>query len=269
MQWRSESSTLLHDEAGVGIVLIVAEPRDESSAFVAETVARRAPELQAIVLSPGELALARWRHELSTRGQSCTGLTLHGCRRFEADDIAAAWCRTPTVFAPHHARARPDDREYAAAELHALTSSWLESLGNRVVNRHDGASLVGPSWSSTRWAHEARAAGIPVSPRSVSVTMGAARLQPPSNGFIAPNGDSGSSRRLLFIGGHLVVRMPELTAGVRRLASRARCRFLGVHVAVDESGLAVTAINPCEPLLTADEIELAAEMLIAIASGHR
>ena len=135
MQWRSESSTLLHDEAEVRIVLMVAEPRDESSAFVAETVARRAPELRAIVLSPGELALARWRHELSTRGQSSTRLTLHGSQRFEADDIAAAWCRTPTVFAPHHARARPGDREYAAAELHALTSSWLESLGSRVPGR--------------------------------------------------------------------------------------------------------------------------------------
>ena len=99
----------------------------------------KAPE-NALLVSIDELLLAPgWDHD----PESGTRITLGSGTVLENDRIAAVLNRIRMVEPPQFARSTPRDREYAQAEFHALVLSWLEQLGDRVVNRPQAACLHG------------------------------------------------------------------------------------------------------------------------------
>jgi hypothetical protein len=75
------------------------------------------------------------------------------------DAIGCVLNRCFAVAAPAFARAQPRERDYAAAEMHALVVSWLAGLGRPVINRAE--TMLG-STSRRQWLMQAIAAGIPV-----------------------------------------------------------------------------------------------------------
>jgi len=58
----------------------------------------------------------------------------------------------------------PGEREYQAAEFHALLMYLLAALPCRVINRPTSLSLNGPVFNALGWYHLASRAGIPLAP---------------------------------------------------------------------------------------------------------
>jgi hypothetical protein len=61
----------------------------------------------------------------------------------------------------------PEERDYQAAELHALLTALLAALPCRVVNRATPASLTGPFNNPLGWHRLARRLGIPTAPLTI------------------------------------------------------------------------------------------------------
>ena len=247
------------------IVMIVADSADWSSQLVARALAVRAPQLRTAVLTPGELALAKWNHTLHANGCATSRLTLPRWGQIDGDDIAAVWYRAAYVSVPQYVPANANDRDYASAELFALTVSWLRSLGTRCVNRPDGASLVGPMWSAHRWLAEALHVGVPIARRLSEATIEEAHREAFADDHAATVSPANEIR---VIGDNLTGCVPaELGVRVRYLAERAGCRFLGARTVADQGGVRLTEIDTCASLRSAREIEMAAEMLVTIADS--
>jgi len=94
----------------------------------------------AVLVTADELCLAPWwRHEPGIGTEIILG---NGLRLTDAV-IGAVFNRLDAVDPPQFLLGRPDGREYAQAEMHALLLSWLETLGQRVINRPSAMLLAG------------------------------------------------------------------------------------------------------------------------------
>jgi len=69
----------------------------------------------------------------------------------------------PAIFPDELFFYPPEEREYQAAEFHALLTFFLSALECPVINRPTSLSLTGPFINPLSWFHAADAAGIPLS----------------------------------------------------------------------------------------------------------
>ena len=120
-----------------------------------------APERCSSV-TPSALAGARgWTHAVDAHGAVTGDVVLRSGTVLAPDAIGCVLNRCYAVTAPAFARAQPRERDYAAAEMHALVVSWLAGLGRPVINRAETLTWPG-STSRRQWLMRAIAAGIPV-----------------------------------------------------------------------------------------------------------
>jgi hypothetical protein len=129
------------------------------------------------LVSSEELMLApRWRHALDST-TVLTELELADGRHIHSDSVGLVLQRILRLEPPQFQRSGPDDREYAAAELHALFLSWLEGLACPVVNRAGPRGLSGADRSLLEWMRLAALAGL--SARGVQLSSDARRFPHP------------------------------------------------------------------------------------------
>lgn len=113
------------------------------------------------LVSAEEMALAPgWRHTIES-GRVDTVLTLPGGRRLQMEQMGLVFQRIQQVDVPQFQGSRPDDREFALAEMQALLLSWLAGLPCPVVNRAGPRGLCGAQRSRFEWLALAVSAGLP------------------------------------------------------------------------------------------------------------
>jgi hypothetical protein len=209
----------------------------------------------------------RWTHRITSTGRASTRLTFPAGfgDPVDDDDLALVWFRATTSVPSALRTASAADRDYASAEVQALTVSWLATLGDRVVNTVTGDGPTGPTWSNVRWRAEARRAGRPV---TGGVAATSARLVPGWSGSawdarrpldLTPD----VARRVLVAGRRAVGASDVAEArGCCGLAAAARCRILSVGF--DSAGGVVDA-QPLAPVISPDEVTLAGAFLTEVA----
>src|SRR4051794_6707245 len=140
--------------------LIIADAGDPGAHRVADRLARHHGPRSTRLASASEIAFAP-RVALAFESETSSG----GIWLWDGSGAAlaprAVLCRATTVSAPWAARASPADREYAAAEAHAVLLAWLTALDCPVLNRPSGRGLVGPVLSDAEWLAAAARAGLP------------------------------------------------------------------------------------------------------------
>ncbi|GAA5164143.1 hypothetical protein [Ornithinimicrobium tianjinense] len=223
------------------LVLVVADRTDLGGRAVAlDGPAARLAGARPLVVTPLDLARARWVHRVDARGRATTCLGLDGREPLRDGDLAAVWWRALTPLEPAgSAAADPRDHLYAVSELTALVTSWLLSLGPRVVNRPSGADPSGPAWPLHQWAAVARRHGV---------------------GRTLP----GERRRLVVLGESVIGAVDgEEREAALGVAAEAGCRSLGLTL--DGRGRVVGS-STAPRLAGREELRAAARLLAEVAA---
>jgi hypothetical protein len=248
------------------VVLVVADAAD-LGARAAACAARARPDADVRWVPGYAWERTRWTHRITSTGRASTRLTFPAGfgDPVDDDDLALVWFRATTSVPSALRTASAADRDYASAEVQALTVSWLATLGDRVVNTVTGDGPTGPTWSNVRWRAEARRAGRPV---TGGVAATSARLVPGWSGSawdarrpldLTPD----VARRVLVAGRRAVGASDVAEArGCCGLAAAARCRILSVGF--DSAGGVVDA-QPLAPVISPDEVTLAGAFLTEVA----
>jgi len=113
----------------------------------------------ALLLTPEDLHHRMWRLELD-RGGAALATVGPGPR--DHTRVDAVLSRLGGIGAGELTRVRPEDRDYAAAELTAFLLAWLDACACPVLNPPSAGSLNGPGWQPEQWAMAAARAGLPV-----------------------------------------------------------------------------------------------------------
>jgi hypothetical protein len=137
------------------VILVIAGDGDAGAeALVAELAPLPATAVGCLDFVAGRSSLRHPDFDAST-------LTVGGCRLSVGaitgvvNALAAVVPAALTVY-------DVEEREYQAAELHALLVYFLTALRCPVINRPSRLGLVGPVLNPLGWFHLARAAGLPV-----------------------------------------------------------------------------------------------------------
>jgi len=138
------------------VLLVLADANDD----IATGVARAATGAGApwLWLTPADLSAARWAHRLFGSSVATRVVTADG-RDLDLADATGVLNRLSWL--PPVALSRPEDRQYAMAEQHALLTSVLASLSCPVVNPVRPPSLAGPMLDLAGWLAIATRCGIP------------------------------------------------------------------------------------------------------------
>jgi hypothetical protein len=136
----------------------------DSTANAVESVLRQRGEFEVERASMDDLARARWLHKLTPRGSITTLLGTHAAAN---PDVVFNRLVPMTSHFDHW---NLPDRQYAYSELLAFMLSWLESMGDRVVNRPVCGSLVGPMDKPWLWLARAHQAGLPLHPSGATTS---------------------------------------------------------------------------------------------------
>jgi hypothetical protein len=230
-------------------VFVLAHLEDQTAVRLTSALRARRTAESVTLISAEELALARWAHRLdSTYLLLASGLDLSPA----PGDLLIQ--RIRHLPAPHFARAKKQDQEYAASELHALFLSWLQSLPAGVcLNPPSPRGLAGADRAPLEWLALARQAGLPTAMQSFGNQLAAPSVSPltplvVANGFIC--GDAPSRH----------------AAALRRFALLAHCPMLEVHHGLTRQGLPlkewqVFFANPVPECTTAQAAQLAVALL--------
>jgi len=237
---------------------VLAHRGDTDAELLARELALRDPG--SFIAWEDELLLgSRFTHRLDEGGVG-TEILCAGGRRLDSSSLRGLACRLTHTLPPQFAAAPQADRDYAAMESHALLLSWLESLPCPVVNPASPRSLNGPALGLLEWLSLAAASGL----RSRRVALAPPGAPPPYEGWeplagdlgsattalpTAANGDGadgwgqlwaepvGEAAELLVVGERVLGgASAEETESCARLARRAGCSLLGVHVAAAADG---------------------------------
>ncbi|HEX6664977.1 MAG TPA: hypothetical protein VF081_00100 [Solirubrobacterales bacterium] len=237
---------------------VLAHRGDTDAELLARELALRDPG--SFIAWEDELFLgSRFTHRLDEGGVG-TEILCAGGRRLDSASLLGLACRLTHTMPPQFASAPQADRDYAAMESHALLLSWLQSLPCPVVNPASPRSLNGPAMGLLEWLSLAAASGL----RSRRIALAPPGAPSPYEGWEPLPGDLGSATTALPTGANgdgedgwarlwaepvgeaaelLVVgervlggASDEETEGYARLARRAGCSLLGVHVAAAAAG---------------------------------
>ena len=138
------------------MILVTCSVVDDAAAKLTEEIRSFAA---ASVLTCRDLALSKCAIRCPNIAYS--RLTLAG-RNVAAGEILGVINLMPAVFPGELYFFLETEREYQAAEFHALLTFFLGALPCPVVNRPTAASLTGPYAGKAAWIHVARRLGIPV-----------------------------------------------------------------------------------------------------------
>lgn len=152
-------------------VLILSHLDDSGAMQVAEVIGSQLGFRAVELLQPETLALTRWSHNIDCEGRATTSLKLTNHGEFNSESIGCLFDRLGYFPSIPFAHSGEKNRNYAAAELQALVTSWKLELGTKVVNPLSiGSGIVSPI-SQRRWLSLAQQCGLPIS-RSVASTAG-------------------------------------------------------------------------------------------------
>ena len=194
------------------MILVLASVIDAAAAsFATELAAGTAASLMTCAdLASAPLALRHPDFETST-------ITVDG-KTTAVTAIRGVVNLLPVVFPSELVFYDEEEREYQAAELHALLTFFLSSLACPVLNRATAASLTGPFPNPLGWRQLARKEGIPVTNIEMSSTKFA-------NPFVVPSG--AQSFEVTCLGGRVLgPPRPELDLWTLRLASLGGVEYL-------------------------------------------
>jgi hypothetical protein len=266
-------------------IVILAHAHDAGAATVARLLAERWGGDDAVVrLRPELLGLSRWSQRVDPAGRVSTLLRTPSGVMLGSEETVAVLDRLRYLPAPRFARARPKDREYAGAELHALVKSWLAGLGRRVVNPVGPCAPGDGPRSPLGWLALGRECGLPVARIAVATTGGL--LDPARDGELLqprepwPGGHSSpmpvdlvtvedprAAVRLLVAGDRVLGPVSDrVAAGARELARRSGMQLLELRLR--RRGLVLTGVDPTPPLDTPEAAALAVDLLEAVADEH-
>jgi len=148
-----------------GLVILVHRGDDGAARLAAEVTRRGTAELR--VVTDHELASrARFVHIPRTGARegasapSPDGVWLDDDTELSSATLGCVYSRL--VMLPSPGFSSESDREYAAAELHALIASWLHGLGRTVVNPVSPLGLAGAMHDLVTTITHAQAAGLAV-----------------------------------------------------------------------------------------------------------
>jgi hypothetical protein len=141
--------------------LVVCSPADRSALWAARGLrARGLAPLE--ILTPEALVHAlHWEQRLDRDGRATSRIVRHTGLAIDGAAVQGVVNRAAALPMIHLARARAEDRAYAASEWAALVSSWLSSLDN-VVNLPVPPSLAGSARSAAEWRWLAAGAGLDI-----------------------------------------------------------------------------------------------------------
>jgi len=253
-------------------VLVLAASTDEGAALVAAAVAGSLGHGRVLCVRPADLGRARWSHRVDASGAARTRITLPDGTLLDDGRTGAVLNRLQHIPAVGFGAASAKNRDYAHAELHALTASWLLSLGPRVVGGTAGAygTAQGPISPMTALAVAVRCE-LPVARRVTSTRAGLTGPLPPGlrvtphlrwpGGRGAPvpvdigpeqtgPGDEDSAHRVLVAGDDVVGGGPVVPYAphCRRLAERLDSRLLELRFLSTGAGPALAEVDLFPPL---------------------
>jgi hypothetical protein len=136
------------------MLLILAHAHDLSARGLA---ARWGSE--ALLITVGDLHRTRWRLDVGRDGRvgaqlaTATGAPV---------PVTGVVNRLGVITGADLPRVRPQDRQYAGAELTAFLLAWLDACPAPVLNPPNPRSLNGPAWYPEQWADAAASVGLRV-----------------------------------------------------------------------------------------------------------
>jgi hypothetical protein len=224
------------------VVLVVADHADLGPRAAAREAAlalgAAGSVARVVVVTGDELVRATWSHRVGAHGRVHTRIGLRGAT-ISDDDVAGVVFRSQAWTPALAARgASAGDAAYARAELTALLTSWLASLGRRVANACEGTSTVGPVRRPQQWRRLAAQTGL-------------------------PSGEGDAVRRVLVAGSRVVGAGGEEADRCLALAESAGCRLL--EVSFTASG-AVGDVSVVPPLVTPAHVAATAALLEELAA---
>ncbi|QES10189.1 hypothetical protein DEJ44_34245 [Streptomyces venezuelae] len=268
-----------------GSILLLAAPEDGGAAAVARALSGRGGHGGVLVLTPAELARARWSHRVTRAGVAATRIALPTGRVLDDRTVGAVLNRLPgTPPATRTADGpRAKDAQYAHSERQALVASWLVSLTPRVIGLVDAYGTAHGTVSPTTALVHAERCGLPVARRGGATRGGL--VGPPDPGErhvprLAWPGGPGSPvpvdvlsvapagyRDTLLVAGDRVIgpRADEHGERCLRLADALGTRHFELRFAPRATGAVVTDVRLCPRLDDPPHVEATAALLVAVA----
>ena len=136
------------------MLVVVAHDRDVAARSLVERW--RAAGEDAAVLGPADLSRRGWRFGVGGDG----GTAVIAGRVVETSALRGVIVRLVAVTAAELPAIHPEDRAYAAAEMHAFLLAWLDALPCPVLNRPLPVNLSGVPSGTEAWNVRARRLGI-------------------------------------------------------------------------------------------------------------
>jgi hypothetical protein len=143
--------------------LVLGQHNDVEAEWMAAGLRARADRPVVLITDAQLVHDCRWELRVGATGAS-SRLELGDGTVLDPATVDGVVNRLCWLGAEAFAGASARDREYATSELYALGLGWLESLGDRVVNRPAGSGLCGQWRRPAEWATLARSVGLPIVP---------------------------------------------------------------------------------------------------------
>lgn len=193
------------------MILVLAHPEDLSAIRLHGALRSRVGPAGVRIVSVEEIALSsRWIHQAGASGTGDSSVMLADGTIIEDQALELVIQRVHVVGAPHFAKARPCDRDYAATELQALLLSWLRSLSCPVVNPPAATMLGMRERGLLEWLVLAARAGLATP--TLRIATSARRLR-----------HHGSRPGLRTLGREPVVALEPRATGCRRIVVAGDC----------------------------------------------
>lgn len=201
------------------LVLVASRYDKAAEALVANWAAHGAS-----LLTPEDLSVVGWRHNLSST-QDSTAVV--GGMAIALDQITGVLTRLPSIFEQELLHIVPQDRTYVAVEMNAFLIAWLSSLKCPVLNRPTPTYMLGPAWRLEQWVYAAAQLGIPVRPVRRHSSMSA---------NVCPQVPKKPPVTVTVVGDRCLGEVEKtLASHARRLADAAQVDLLKVYFSSSES----------------------------------
>lgn len=143
-------------------LLILAHAFDHGASAVADVLSHHLGS-QLTVLRPEWLGQAQWSHRVSSQGRAQTRIRWQS-GALESAEVGLVWNRIRLLPQANFRNSAPADRDYAAAEMQALVTSFLAELGDRVVPPLHRHVTLTPTTHFLEWSVAALQCGLQLHP---------------------------------------------------------------------------------------------------------
>jgi len=136
------------------MLLILAHAYDEAARALADRWGS-----DAVLLTGLDLRRARWGLEMDRDGRVRAELASADGTPLPVTGVVS---RLGVISGADLPGVHPQDRPYAAAELTAFLTAWLDACPAPVLNPPTAMALNGPAWPAEQWADAATVVGLRV-----------------------------------------------------------------------------------------------------------